>query len=262
MLISVHESLKTFLFYRETSVETSRKLLTFEDLFEKLEESFEKQQKKLGFLQKKLANSQLRSKIHECEAISTENPEESRLFAQIRDLFENCEYSQASELLKKANYSKKAGVSYEEMQNWLILSNRVKDFALENAPKPRETREIAGKRRNHGLLSTKLSGLLQENRVLREKLENSHEVQEKLKENREKYNEIVHQKVDCMKLDYIEQIRDLQGKIEDLQKENREFCLIIDEYKKMTEKQREIIAKNEKKFENLKKISMFSEKFA
>lgn len=240
-------------------METCPKLLTFEDLFEKLEESFEKQQKKLGFLQKKLADSQLRSKIHECDTSFAEIPEESRVYAQIREFFENCEYAQASELLRKANYSKRAGVSYEEMQNWLILSNRVKDFALENATNRIEIKE---KRRNHGLLSTKLSSLLQENRVLREKLESSQEAQEKLKENREKYNEIVHQKVDCMKMDYIEQMQELQAKIKGLEQENREYCLIIEEFRKMTEKQREIIAKNEKKIENLKKISMFSEKLS
>ena len=322
---------KNILCYKEEENEIRGKDTVF-DILQKINEKMEKYQLKIVNLQKKNAEYQLKYKIHECDVSFNELLERSDVYPKIRGMFEKGDYTEGVELLKNANYQKSNKVSYEEMLNWLAISNRMKDMKLDDlqkkscahkktqeedslnfsgwnneiennnnnnenneenyenncenirkkhfhtAPDEKVHRQLKGKEKKceinkenmknyqnlrgieekntkRFIISNQLTSLLTENQNLKKEIEVLKENQE-AKKPFENFSKIVHQQIDNMKWGYIEQIQQFEKKVEELSSEKEEFLLIIQELDRLANKQKEIIAKNDEKFANLKKYSL------
>lgn len=270
-ILEIHETIKRFLFYKEEELNLNpTKNFTVFELLQKISEKMDDYDRKTVSLQKKNAEYQLKYKIHECDISTSHNLEKSEVFPKIRNFFEAGEYNEGVELLKNTNYQKSSKVSYEEMLNWLAISNRIKDMKLDDLQSTKYHQNDKNKenirnnnyekKNKHLLISNQISSLIQENLNLKRELEKEQNKKEinnnyenKMTDN---YNKIFHQQIDHMKWGYIEQIKEFEHKIIELQKEKAEFLLIIHELDRLVNNQKEIIAKNEIKFSHLKKYSM------
>lgn len=267
----MYEITKDLISYKEDDM-SNKGTLTIYDLLQKINEKMEKYERKICSLQKKNAEYQLKYKIHECEVSFNDLLEKSDIYPKIRGLFENGSYLEGVEMLKNANYQKNNKVSYEEMLNWLAISNRMKDLKLddlhtkcihfdsyseknkENLKNENLREKDQDKKNKHMVISNQISSLMMENQTLKKQIENFKERTEE--KNSENYSKIVHQQIDNMKWGYIEQIKQFEKKVDELQKEKEEFLLIIQELDRLVNKQKERIGKNDEKFSNLKKYSL------
>ena len=135
-------------------------------------------------------------------------------------------------------------------------------FDQNNKENKRNENNINKEKRNkHLIISNQISRLMFDNQNLKKELEkekNTKKIGEKNEENlNETHNKIVHQQIDNMKWGYIQQIKEFEKKILQLNMEKDELLLIVQELDRLAKKQKEIISKNEKKFINLKKYSMY-----
>ena len=274
-IIQIYENFKQYLSYKEEELSPNhKKTFTLIELFQNLQEKMEEYERKITSLQRKNSEYHLKYKIHECDVSRCDFMEKSEIiYPQIRVLFEAGEYNEGVELLKNANYQKSSKVSYEEMLNWLAISNRMKDIKLENMETKgmnfdnnnkenirNENINTKEKKNKHLIISNQISRLMLDNQHMKKELEkekNAKRIVEKNEENlNETHNKIVHQQIDNMKWGYIQQIKEFEKKILELKMEKDEFLLIIQELDRLANKQKEIISKNQEKFINLKKYSM------
>ena len=273
-IIQIYENIQHFLSYKQQETNTNQKKnLTIFDLIQIINDKMDEYDHKIVSLQKKNAEYHLKYKIHECDVSMSELLEKSEIYPKIRNLFETGEYTEGVELLKNANYQKSSKVSYEEMLNWMAISNRMKDIKLDdmetktlynkenvqdcNREKSRDFKEK--KKNNHMIISNQITSLMQENQNLKKKLENERNLKDNTEEKiTENYNKIVHQQIDNMKWSYIEQIKEFEKKVFQLNLEKEELLLIIQELDRLSKKQKEIISKNEEKFAHLKKYSLYN----